>query len=232
MQVLKRRNNKRIALSLFQSSWHIFSIQNENASGCCVVFLPWTCIPESSKIMSYCFLNIYFFSSALRKEVSTLLCSGISGDSCVMGTWLEQESAQRVLCAASPGAAMGSGWADPFTASCLAPLRPTAGSKNAAGVDWVDWRGAGFGSEPWCCQWSGPESGLTGTPTPHSFAEATLVWRNHIGHWVQPTHFVGEGVEQSVSDSLWVSCLVSGKATMRIRSPDSSLVRCDSAWSF
>lgn len=161
MQVLKRRNNKRIALSLFQSSWHILSIQNENASGCCVVFLPWTCIPESSKIMSYCFLNIYFFSSALRKEVSTLLSSGISGDLCVRGTWLEQESAQRVLWAASPRVAVGLGWPDPLTSSCLAPLRPTAGSQKAAGVDWVDWRGAGFGSEPWCCQCSGPESGLS-----------------------------------------------------------------------
>ena len=74
----------------------ILSLQNGNANGCCVVFLPWTFIPESSKIMSYCFSNIYFFSSALNKVVPTLLSSRINRG-CVMGVWLELEAAQHVF---------------------------------------------------------------------------------------------------------------------------------------
>lgn len=78
MQVLKRRNNKRITLSLFQSSWHILSIQNGNASGCCGVFLPWTFIlvfkNNELLLLKYFSLNI---NSALRKVVSTFLYSGI-----------------------------------------------------------------------------------------------------------------------------------------------------------
>ena len=135
MQVLKRRNNKRITLSLFQSSWHILSIQNGNASSCCVVFLPWTFIPESSKIRRYCFSNIYVFSSALNKVVPTLLSSGISRALRVPGivTWAGSSRARTWVI--SPRGAMGLDC--PFTSSCLGPWRPTAGSEEASSVDGV-----------------------------------------------------------------------------------------------
>lgn len=110
MQVLKRRNNKWIALSLFQSSWHILSIQNGNANGCCFAFLPWTFIPEPSKIMSYCCSNIYFFSSTLSKVVSILLSSRINRALYMTGTRLELELAGPVLWAVSPGVVMGLDW--------------------------------------------------------------------------------------------------------------------------
>lgn len=149
MQVLKRRKNKQIALSLFQSSWHVLSIQNGEVRSC-VVFPSWTFIPESSKIMSHCFSNIHFFSSALSRVASALLSSGISRALCVAGSCLEPESAGMCF---SPRVVMGLNW-------CFHILMPQSLRTNSRKWEgsWCGMGVAGFGPEPRGCWWSSLES--------------------------------------------------------------------------
>lgn len=68
MQVLKRRNNKQIALSLFQSFWYILSIQNGNVSCCWVVLLPWTFIPRVPQNNELLLLEYLFLQLRLKES--------------------------------------------------------------------------------------------------------------------------------------------------------------------
>ena len=219
MQVLKRRNNKRITLSLFQSSWHILSLQNGNANGCCVVFLPWTFIPESSKIMSYCFSNIYFFSSAFNKVVPTLLSSGINRG-CVMGMWLELEAAQHVLELFLPEER----W---VWTVCSHPLPESLQTRKQGGIQ---------------CRWSVwpdlDQNHCAARGQVQSQAmQAVTAWRNLIGRWVQTTGFVEEEVETQGTELtwfFWVTLQVNSESilTRQVRHPDPSPVSFRLVWSF
>lgn len=132
MQVLRRRNNKRTALSLFQSSWHILSIQNGNASGACVVFLPWTFIPESSKnnellLLAYLFPPLGFTWSGFPPPPSLVGSAGLGVWRAV--TW----PGVRTACALSSFSPSGDGWGSIHS-------RPPAwvpGSGHAAGMAWM-----------------------------------------------------------------------------------------------
>lgn len=162
MQVLKRRHNKQIALSLFWSSRRILSIQDGNTSGCCVVFLPWTLNPKSSQITSHGFSHVYFFCSAWSKAVPTLLSSGI----CVWAGDMDW-----------PGVPLACVW------NCFSRSRGGFGPIHACprpgslGTSRGQWEGscsgqgvAGFGSESRCCPRSSPKSSLS---RKHSAATAS-----------------------------------------------------------
>lgn len=171
--------------------------------------------------MSYCFSNIYFFSSASSKVVSTLLSSGINRVLCETGTGFELESAALFL----PGC-LG-GWADPHPPAG-GPWSPVAGSGKVAGVEGVP--GWLWTAEPRAASGQVQSQTSQGTVRYHRFLQAVRAQRNLIDHLVQLPLFVGEPVEVQrvgVTCSLTVTCQVSGKATRPwcLQSPPSAFFR-------
>lgn len=125
MQVLKERIINQSNYLYFQSSWHILSLQNGNASCCCVV----STLDFHSRVLQNnepLLLIIYFFSSALNKVVPTLLSSRINrGYRWVGDLNCKQHS---MYLSSSPRGANGFGLS--VHIPCLSPWRP--GSEEAS----------------------------------------------------------------------------------------------------
>lgn len=148
MQVLKRRNNKRITLSLFQSSWHNIVYSEWKCCGGCVVFLPWTFILESPQNNELLLLEYLFLQPALNKVVRTLLSSGISRALCI--TENVTRTGVSKACTLSCFSQRGNGFGLSIHILMPGSLKTNSRKWASGPYGWSTWL-VGFGPELWCC---------------------------------------------------------------------------------